>query len=355
MAIITKVDMNELSELKAKADMSFNQAKQDSNESLILAEALTYVESQLVKPMRPAFFARDLMSVDSSGDPMSDYWKYYELRGTHDDAKWVDSYSGSSFPTVNAGLREVMGAVKGFALSAVWTQDEINKIRAANANRRAGEPAIGLEQELVEEVIRGMADFENRVLLYGDEERGIKGFLNNENYAPAYVVPNNGGGNSRWDQKTPLEVLEDLHEITWRQYVATRQVEAPNKMILSNTSLKYISTTPMSADNPRTILEQFLATNRFINSQSQIVSIYNVERNELAMLPDLFQDRGLGICYNDSSLVLKAKIPMPMQRVGTFLPSNSSPFSFRSLYMQRIGGVSVRRPLAILRFTGHEG
>ena len=354
MAIITKVDANELGALKAQADARMAQAKTDNNEGLILAEALTYVESQLVKPLRPLFFARDLMSVDSSGSPWQDHFKYYELRGTHDDPKWVDSLGDGSIPSVNANLREVMGPVKGFALSATWTQDEINKIQAANANRRAGEPAIGLEQELVEEVARGMADFENNVLLYGDAARGIKGFLNNDSYAAAYPVPANGGGNTSWDNKTPLEILEDLHEITWRQYIATRQVEAPNKMVLSNTSLKLISTTPMSADNPRTILEQFLATNRFINSQSQVMSIFNLERNELATLPQVFQDGGLGFCYNDSSLVLKAKIPLQMQRVATFLPDQSNPFGFRAIWLERIGGVSVRRPQAILRFTGHE-
>lgn len=360
MVEIQKVDINqafsEAAVARQKMDAMRTQRNDANNESLILAEALDYVESELLKPMRPQFFARNLMGVDSSGFPMQDQFKYFELRGTHDQAKWVDTWGDGSIPTVNANLREVYGPVKGFALSAVWTEDEIRKVQAANANRRSGEPAIGLENELVMEVMRGMADFENEVLLFGDEDRGIPGFMNNPDYAPAYIVPEGAGGKTNWSEKTPLEILKDLNDIAWNQYILTKQVHRPNKMVMSNSMLKLISTTPMSADNPRTILEQFLATNQFFSAANQVMSIFNFELTELAgkMPDDLFENKGLLFCYDDSMMVLKAKIPMPAQRIATFTPDQSNPFGFRAIWAERLGGCSVRMPQAVLRVSGHE-
>lgn len=354
--IIEKVDNNELSELKAKFDSSYDSAmKTDSNESLILAEALTHVESQLVRVVKPMFNARNLMSVDSSGDPVSDSFKYYELRNSHGQAKWVDSWGDGSIPTVNASLRQVMGQIKGFALSATWTEDEVRKIRAANANRRSGEPAIGLEQELMLSIGEGMSDFENNVLLYGDADRGIQGFMNNDNLAPAFVVPAGAGGSTAWKDKTPQEVERDLHDLTFAQFNLTKGAERPNRLVLSNTMFQYISTTNLSVDNDKKILKSFLENNPYINSADQVMSMYEFERNELdADMADLFKDRGIGFCYNNAPTVLVAKIPMPMNRIATFVPDQSNPFSFRALYLERIGGVSIRKPQAILRFSGHE-
>jgi len=359
MADIKRLDIEEAMR-EAGLALRENSKRTDADSSLILAEQLTHIESTLLEPMRPMFEARDLMSVKTEGSPWQDFFKYHQKVGNYAKAKWVDDLGDSSLPTVNASVEVIQKPVKAFALAAVWSRDEVEKIMAANANRRPGEPMINIENDFFAEVARGMADMENDVLLYGDRARNLDGFFTSMDKAIPYIVALNGSSKTAWADKTPSEILEDLHDIAWQQYIATRKVERPNVMCMSLTMKKLISKTRMSADNGETVLEAFLRTSEFFSSSEQIKALYSLEKDELTAARgfeagSLYPSRGLAFCYNDSSMVLNAVIPMPMNRIATFLPDQANPFGFKAIWMERIGGVDIKRPQAILPFSGHEG
>jgi hypothetical protein len=359
MGEINVISLDEVNDSIARMNMQAR-VRNDSDNSLILAESLTHIESQLVEPMRPAFEARGLMSIDSQGSPWQDHFKYYIKRGSFAEPQWVDNFSDKSLPTVNASLEEVLKPVKAFAIAAVWSRDEVEQIMYQNANRRPGEPRIDLENTLVSEAMRAMAYKENEVLLFGDKSRKIDGFCNNVDQSKIYFVPNNGSGNSAWEDKTALELLDDLKEIEWNAYTATKKVERPNKMALSIEMMKLLTGKRMSADNPETVLDVFLRSSKFFRSMDQFVDLYSLSKSELTALRGFdasspVVSRGLGFCYNDSMMVLAGKIPMPANRIATLLPDQSNPFGFKAVWLERIGGVSIKRSEAILPFSGHEG
>jgi hypothetical protein len=156
----------------------------------------------------------------------------------------------------------------------------------------------------------------------------------------AAVGNQNGGTNSRyWYQKTPDQILADINTVLSDVYVESLTVEYADTLLMPIEAMTLLGQTPMPYLDV-TVLE-WLATHNMITLQTgRRIDIRAIRGLETA------SDTGHGrmVAYRRDPGVLRFHMPMPHR----FLPVwQESPMVFFVPGIFRIGGVDIRRPMAV--------
>lgn len=90
-----------------------------------------------------------------------------------------------------------------------------------------------------------------------------------------YTVPA-PGGSTLWTAKTPDEVVQDMHAMTFQPIQNSKNIEKPNTMVLPLSRKGLVSSTRMGDGSNQTILSHFLETN---GSVTQVLFSQKLDAN----------------------------------------------------------------------------
>ncbi len=172
-------------------------------------------------------------------------------------ARWIASYA-SDLPRVDVNRTNhstpihAMGAGFGY---------DVFEIKAA------AQSGVPLERDRATAARKAIEEKLDRVIQTGDSALGLVGMFNLPS-AITYVIPNGTGGDTEWTiaNKTPEEILADMHGIVNNMITVTKEVEKPDTMLLPLAQYQAISSRMLSADNDKTILKSFLENNPHIKT-----------------------------------------------------------------------------------------
>src|SRR6056297_929719 len=234
----------------------------------------------------------------------------YHQFDTFGQAKVIANYADDLDVSDVAG-KEFTSNVKSLGTSFGYSFSDVRKAKMTNRP---------LNQMKATAARRTVAELENRVAFFGDEDSNLQGLLDNPNI-PRLAAGANTSGETQWENKTPDEVLADMNTCFNTPNNLTKGTEKALDVAISNERYNYISSTYADTDNKVTILEAFK------KAHQEIRNIYAVSELDEAG----YNDTGVMIAYNKSPLHLQMVIPMefiihaPQQRnLGYKVPCEES-------------------------------
>jgi hypothetical protein len=240
-------------------------------------------------------------------------YRQHDMRGS---AKLMANY-GDDSPRSDISRKEFSVLVRPIRGSFGYS---IQEIRAAQANQ------TNLTQMKARSAKRSIDQEIQRIALFGDSEHGLNGFITHPDIT-SYTLPNDGSGSStKFVDKTPDQVLRDLHAMSAQVNVTSNGVFSADTLLLPLSVYEDIKTRRIQ-DQPETILNFFLKT---------ATTIRNVEPlNELTVANsqgNLTLDTA--IMYKRDPEMLTLELPVMFQ------------------VHARIGGMNIPYPLAVIKAEG---
>lgn len=296
----------------------------DSTDTIFFERELEVLKARSYDVKYPELKARQIIPISYDAGEGAEYIKYqqYDHKGI---AKFISAY-GSDLPRSDISGKEFVVRVKDYGASFGYNDKEIRNARMANKP---------LEQRKMLSARRSMEELLNKTTFLGNDEHGIVGFLNNPNI-PRSIVPAGVGGLTTFRSKTPAEILADLNNLVNNITELTKQTEQPNRLIMPVAQFNYISTTPFSVNDNRSILEIFLQNSPYITTREQVIAV-----NELAGAGTGGSDLMVAYTYSPEHLTLE--IPMEMK----MLPIERRNLEYVQNMIASTGGVIVYYPLSV--------
>ena len=295
----------------------------DAGETATLARQLEFIYAKTYDIKYTTLKARRFIPIDTSVDPGADFYTYrqWDMFGM---AKIIANYA-DDLPRVDVLAKEYpapiksLGAAYGYSIQdlrrAAMSGSQLDAKRAS-ATRRANEQAV------------------DNIAAFGNADAGLGGFTNNVNVP--LVAPDNGP----WSGATPLEIIADLNKLVNSIIVATLETFEPDTLLFDTASFNRVNTTPMSStgDADKTILRFFLDNNPYIKNVDQWTKLTDAGAAGVTRL----------ICYKRDPEVVELVIPQDYEQ----FPPQARNLEFVIPTHSRIGGVSVRYPLAMAYMDG---
>lgn len=299
----------------------------DSNEGVFFAQELESIKAKTYDVKYPELTATKAIPVESSAGAGAETIAYYQY-DTSGFAKIISNYA-TDLPRVDLTGKKFTASIKSIGESYGYSLQDVR------ASIMAGK---SLEQRKANAARRANDTLVNKIAYFGDEEHGIVGLFNHPNIS-TYVLPADGtGASTKFEDKTPDQVLRDLNGMVKSMLELTKNVEVPDTLMLSPSLHAYLNSTPRSSVSDTTILEFFLAKNAYVKNV-QIVP-------ECSGAADDGDDIILIYSKNPDKLTLE--IPQPFEQ----LPVQFTGLEYVVPCHSRVGGLIVYYPLSIMKAEG---
>jgi len=297
--------------------------KLDSGATANLARQLEYIETTAYETKYPGLKGRSFVPVDTSV-PAGAQTVTYRMWDWFGMAKVVANYA-DDIPMVDALAREYTSRIKTLAAGFQYSIEDIQ------AGLLSGASLDTQRAKVARQVIEAGID---QICALGIPEAGMPGLLNHPNIP--MVLPDTGD----WlnPARTPAQILADLRKLCAAPVIATKQVQAPDTLILPVPVFEFLAGTPVGESLDRTILSVFLTTNPHIKN---IDAWYKLDTASLT-------GGARAIAYLRSNEVLD----MVISQDFTQLPPQPVNLAFKVPCMAKMGGVRVRYPLAMAYMDG---
>jgi len=295
----------------------------DAGETAAFARQLEYIYARTFDVRYAELKARRYIPVDNSVDPGAEFYTYRQW-DQFGMAKLIANYA-DDLPRVDVLAKEYpapihsLGSSYGYSIQdlrrAAMAGSQLDSKRAM-ACRRANEQAV------------------DEIAAFGDADAGLGGFTNHAN------VPIIGADNAPWSSATPLEIIADLNKLVNSIVTATLETFTPDTVILDTASFQIMNTTPMSTtgDADKTILRFWLDNNPYVRNVDQWVKLTDAGAGGVTRI----------VAYKRDPEVLELVIPQEFEQ----FPPQARNLAFVIPTHSRIGGVSVRYPLAMAYMDG---
>lgn len=292
-------------------------------EAIFFARQLEHIKAASYDVKYADLKFREVFPVSNEARPGTRVITYrtYDQAGM---AKLIGAYS-KDIPRADIAGKETSSPVRDGATSIGYTMAEL---------RSAQLTGLPLDARRMAAAMRAHEQLMNTIAWFGDTESGLQGVLNNDNLSIGEVAEGTASGTpTEWADKTPAEILFDLHSIANDIWTDSKMVERPDTILLPPTQYKLIESTRVSTIDNMSILKSFLQNSTLIKNVIPI--------NELAGAGT--QSADVMMCYAKDPSKLTFEIPMepiwhPEQRQGLeiVIPSECS-----------IGGLIVYYPMSI--------
>lgn len=275
----------------------------------------------------------EVVPIDTEVDEGAETFTYYMYEPTG-VAKFLDSYASDDLPMVSIRGAKVTGNVEPMANGYFWTTRDVRN--AAFANRP-------LESDLARAARRAHDQLLHYTILWGREDIGLPGFVNHPNINVADAPAAAGGGSNPtfWENKTAVEVFNDIATAIDGVDEITNKVHRVTRCLIANPQYNYINRTRTGElGDSTTILEwcqktwpgvQFLPIVDLEASKSQ----GNLSTNAM-------------IAYQFDAEMASAVVPMPFRQY----PVQEDGLKFVVPCESSTGGVKMPYPLAVYRVDG---
>lgn len=299
----------------------------DSDETIFFTRQLEFLKAKSYDIKYAELKARSLLPVSFEAGPGADTIRYEQFQNSG-IAKVIANYA-DDLPRADIKGKEFIASVKSLGSSYGYSMQEI---RAA---RYAGKP---LEQRRANAAKRAIAQAENTIAWFGNTDYNIQGFLSNPNIG-AYTLPADGtGASTTLLSKSPDQILRDMNGMVNQVFSVTKGVEQPTQLLMPLTQFAYISSTARSANSDTTILEYFLQNNPFIKSVDWLNELKGSGAGALDQM----------VAYVKDPDHLTLEIPQDFEQLNV----QEKGLEYVVPCHQRIGGVIMYYPLAVIQATG---
>lgn len=295
----------------------------DAGETAMLARQLEFVYARTYDVKYAELKARRFIPIDTSVDPGAEFFTYRQW-DQFGMAKIIANYA-DDLPRVDVLAKEYPAPIKSLGVSYGYSIQDLRRsamagaqldTKRALATRRANEQAV------------------DDIAAFGNADAGLGGFTNNAN------VPLVAPDNAPWSSATPLEIIADMNKLADAIVAATLETFEPDTLLLDTASFGIINSTPMSStgDSDNTILQFFLKNTPYIRNVDQWGKLTDAGAAGVTRL----------VCYKRDPEVLELVIPQEYEQ----FPPQARNLEFVIPTHSRIGGVSVRYPLAMAYMDG---
>lgn len=301
----------------------------DSNETLFFRRQLETIMSDIERVKYPEFKQRELIPVDFQGKD-SKFLTYlqYDSAGV---AQWIANYA-DDLPNVSINGKEFTATVKDFGASYSFSYKDIRNASKANLN---------LDSEGAGIAKRVCLQKEKNAAFYGDASVGIGGFLTNPNVTRATAPADGASSSTKFEDKTPDQILRDLGSIETAMIDLTNEIEVPDTMIMPPAILSYLKLTKVSSLSSDSILKVFLGNSENIK---QIVSCLPCKEPAAGWASVGADFTGnIIVAYRRSPEVLRLHVPNDFEQHAPIQVNLSQKVNCT----QSTAGVVIRRPLGV--------
>lgn len=294
-----------------------------------LVSQLTTIEAEVYQVRYPEIDFSEIIPVDNSGPE----WKPSTTFFSVDQVGQANWFTGFAKDMPYADVTRAM-ATAGMHMAGIgyeWNLEEINTARLVGMN---------LDSMKASAARRAYMEFMYTVATVGSTEKNLTGIFNLAGVTAGDVAADGTGASTFWADKTPTLILRDINAALTGIYSDTLTVEMADTVLLGILPFLHIANTPMSVDNPMTILEFIRRNNVLTAITGRPLTIRPVRGLDTA---DPGGDSRM-ITYRRDPQVLKLHLPMPHR----FLPVwQNGPMNFVVPGIFRTGGVEVRLPGAV--------
>lgn len=301
----------------------------DANETQFFQRELEHIIARVFEVDYPELKAKQLIPITSEAGPGAEtiVYRQFDKIGM---AKIIANYA-DDLPNVSATGAEFVRKIKSLGDAYGYS---IQDIRAA---MHAGRPLTSRLAMIAREAIEQL---ENRIAWFGDADHGLYGLFNHPNVPNDEVEDDGGVGvdETEWTSKTPAQILRDLNAAFQSVIDLTLGIEVPNTLLLPVAQHGLIATTRLDSGTDTTILEYFRRV------RPEITTIEWV--NELAGAGTGTSD--MGVFYRRDPNRLELHIPAPFTQEA---PQQQN-LAFTVPCHSRIGGVTIYKPLSVVKFYG---
>ncbi len=342
---------------EAKVDFLINDAVETlinqgiiatDDEGIFFQRQLEYIQAQSYDVLYPELMGRQCFPLNTEGGEGINTITYrsYDKRGE----TAIIAGKATDLPRGDISGREYSIGVRTLGNAFGYSRQELA------ASRVTGMP---LEARKAEATRRSYEEKVNQIIWFGSAENNLHGIFDGPADAPCLTVTKTavadaaGGGNSKvWGvDKTPDEVIADLTSACAKMYSETKKIFKPDTVLISVEKKLYLENTPRSLQSDVSIMNWFLANNKFIKSADQFKDI-----NELEGIYDLAggafdptggKGEGFTILASGAD---NARIREPFPYMH--LPVQYKGLEFEINCYGRFAGVEMIRPAAFQHFYG---
>jgi hypothetical protein len=302
----------------------------DAKETAALDFQLEHLKEKTYDILYPMLKARDFIPLDSSVDAAAETFAYHEwdhygmadiIANYADDLSLVDT-------AVEKFSSPIHSLGKGFQYSIM---DIRRASKAGNQlpDRRARAARTAVERKIDE------------VMAFGDPAGKLKGFLNHPN-VPIFTAANDGTDTvwveTRGSPKSPQDIKLDMATLVNNIFSTTKEVHAPDTLIIPTLEYGHIAQTPIDTTNQTTILQSFLANSPWIQNIDSWHKLDSAAADGTARM----------VAYSRNPEYVEMVIPQEFEQ----FPPQPRNLAFVVPCHARVGGVKFYYPLSAAYMDG---
>ena len=305
----------------------------DSKQTAFFARELEYVKARSYDVQYPELKATSLIPVSTEAGPGAESITYqqFDRLGV---AKIISNYA-DDLPRADIKGAEFTSPIRSIGASYGYN---VQEIRAAQFAGRS------LEQRRANSARRAVEEQINKIGFYGNDENGLKGLLTHPNITRVAVDENAGQTSTKFADKTPQEILDDLNNLVDGIIDLTNGIEMPNTLLMPIKQYRIIANTRLADGTDTTILNFFLQNSPFIQ---QVEWVQELKGSGLGA-GSLSEGEDVMIAYDNNVDKLSLEIPQPFEQ----FPVQEDGLNFKVPCHARIGGVVVYYPLSLALAEG---
>ena len=318
------------SSLASAPGMRFDSAE---DASVFFARELDYIKAQTYDRLYPNMTALQLFPTTSEADPGAESVTYYSY-DKFGLAKIIQNYA-TDLPRADVTGKPTTVPIKSLGASYGYSVQEMR------ASRYAGKSLDVKKSDAAKYAIDYAT---NKIAWSGDTDSGLVGVLSPGNDIPVFTLPNGVSGSTKWVDKTPTEILEDINAMQAFTATLTKSVEQPDILALPTDAYLHLANTPMLIGGvaTSTIMKWVLDNSPRI---SQIIEVPELNADS-EMHP--YTGQGVAFMYSNDDTKFAIEIPMPFLQH----PVQPKGLEFEVPCEARIAGAVIYYPLSMLIVPG---
>lgn len=294
-----------------------------------LISQAAHIEAEVYQVRYPDLNYAELIPVDSSAPEWTKVITFFSV-DTVGQARW-QAGAARDIPLADIERSKFDHSVSMAAIGYGYNMEEVNTARLVGQNLTVDKAAAAR---------RAYAEFMYGLAFSGDASKNLDGLLDYTGVTATDAAADGTGSSRYWALKTFALIVRDFNSLLINIYTGSNTVEMADTVLLPVGVYMYLSSTPISTDNPMTILEYLRRNNVYTAETGQALMI----RAHRGLDTAAATSKGRAIAYRRSPQVLKLHLPMPHR----FLPVwQDGPMSWLVPGIFRTGGVEIRLPKAV--------
>jgi hypothetical protein len=299
-----------------------------------LVSQVSRIERDVYAIQYPAIRYPGLIPVDTAGPEWAKSVTYFSSDRVG-QAAWFHGRA-QDVPNADVVRTKAETTVQMAAIGYEYTDEELAQAQMLG---------MPLESDKASTARRAAEEFIDRVALFGDTSANFTGLVNNATVTAGTAPADGAASATTFLSKTADQVLRDVNGTLTGIWTGSLYVEMADTLLLPYSVIVALSQRRVTDQNSMTIMDWIQQKNVYTLETGRPLTIRGLRGLETA---------GAGgtarmVAYLRDPGVLKMYMPMPFK----FLPVwRKGPISYEVPGIFRLGGVDVKRPLAMRYLDG---